>query len=140
MIIKNKIILKTGIVREVEGKHVIVAPLTSINSEIQVKSNWDLKKGDIVKFAYFIPKYAFYLFVKKVVPVLDFILFYIISFYIVRYYLPQYIEHIKIINVVSALIGFLISMSSVIYFDRNTSMFDEFKPVVLAVLKNKDEK
>ncbi|PLX16436.1 MAG: hypothetical protein C0601_10235 [Candidatus Muiribacterium halophilum] len=140
MIIKNKIVLKTGIVREVNGKHVMVAPLTSINSEIQVKSNWDLKKGDIVKFAYFIPKFAFYLFVKKVVPVLDFMLLYIISFYIIRYYMPQYIEYNKIVNIIAAIIGFLVSLSSVIYFDTKTSLFDEFKPVVLAVLKNKDEK
>jgi positive regulator of sigma E activity len=131
----SKIILKTGVVRKQHPGYVVVSPLTKINSEIEVVSKWDLNKGDIVKYAYFLPRLYFYKFVVNVVPVIDFVFFYLLSFYIVKFHLIEYLDKIQVITLVTSITAFLVSKFLAIYFDRKTTLFNEYKPVVLAVMK-----
>ncbi|MGM0607493.1 MAG: SoxR reducing system RseC family protein [Candidatus Muiribacteriota bacterium] len=137
----NKVVLKTGIVRKVnpDNDYVTVSPLTKIESEIEVKSKWPLNRGDIVKYAYFTPKLYFHKFLINIVPFIDFIFFYLLSHYLILYHFNNYIEYIQIINFVAGFLGFLSSKSAVIYFDQKTSLLDEYKPVILAVMKKKEE-
>lgn len=139
----NKVVMRTGIVRKYEKDYVLLSPLTDLKDEIKVKTKWELNKGDIVKFAYFVPKVYFYSFVMNVVPFLDFIFMFLLSYIIVSNYLPQFEKNLLAIEIISGISGFLISKSIAVYFDNRTSVFDEYKPVILAVMQrqqNDEEK
>ncbi|MCK9224669.1 MAG: SoxR reducing system RseC family protein [Candidatus Muirbacterium halophilum] len=140
LLLGNKVVMRTGIVRKYEKDYVLLSPLTNLKDEIKVKTKWELNKGDIVKFAYFVPKVYFYSFVINVVPFLDFIFMFLLSYIIVDNFLPQFASNILAIEIISGLIGFIISKSLVVYFDTKTTLFDEYKPVILAVMqKNQNE-
>lgn len=135
----NKVVMKTGIVRKYGNEYAIISPLTDLKDEIKVKTKWELHKGDIVKFAYFVPKVYFYNFVISVVPFLDFIFMFILSYLIVNRFLPQFSDRILLIEIISGITGFLFSKGIVTYFDNSTSVFDEYKPVILAVMQRQQE-
>jgi positive regulator of sigma E activity len=138
----KRIEIQLGIVRKVFDKEVIVSPLFKPDKEIRVLNTGPVKTGDVVKYVIIPHKYAFYYFTINIVPFLDFILFYVLSFLIVKNYFFKYIDYIRIINFVSGVIGFSISKLLAYYYDAKTDVFDDFKPIIIAVLKKekKDNK